>query len=229
MLSTVNPRYKAWLANGTSPAAGGKLYTYETGTTIPKTTFSDYALLTPNANPIILDANGEASIFLGPGRYRFDLYTAADALISTFDPVGASSSGGSSLSSTPAWLSPLNFTHTQLQAAATSNNIEAYSLPARGVLEGIIIKPRVAFGGGAIAAYTLSIGLVSDVAIYLPPFSVMSIGATVISLADLMTIENYSSVASIRLAAASVSANLDASTSGSVDIWFKMAQLPAYT
>lgn len=93
------PRYKGWKANGVSPAAGYYLYTYNTGTTIPKTTWSDAALSVPNANPIVLDANGEASIFVSSGSYRFDLKTSAGALINTFDPVNGSgsASGGSSV------------------------------------------------------------------------------------------------------------------------------------
>lgn len=81
------PFYKGWKANGTSPAVGYYLYTYESGGTIPKTTYSDSDLATPNSNPIVLNGSGEATIFLGSGAYRFDLKTPTGALINTFDPI----------------------------------------------------------------------------------------------------------------------------------------------
>ncbi len=98
MGNAVYPKYKAWKANGTSPASAYLLYTYESGgTTIPKTTYSDAGLLNENSNPIVLNAVGEANIFLDAGDYRFDLKSPAGALINTFDPV--SSSGGGSAQS----------------------------------------------------------------------------------------------------------------------------------
>lgn len=99
MGNAVYPRYKAWKANGVSPAAGYYLYTYVSNSTVPKATYSDGTLETANANPIVLDSNGEATIFLSPGDYRFDLKTPGGALINTFDPVNSSSTGGSGTSS----------------------------------------------------------------------------------------------------------------------------------
>lgn len=96
MGNAVYPKYKGWKANGTSPAVGYYLYTYNAGgTTIPKATYSDGNLTTPNANPIVLDANGEANIFLGAGNYRFDLKTPAGALVNTFDPVSGNAGSDS--------------------------------------------------------------------------------------------------------------------------------------
>jgi len=94
MGNAVYPRYKAWKANGVAPAAVYYLYTYVSNSTVPKATYSDGTLETANANPIVLDSNGEATIFLSPGDYRFDLKTPAGALINTFDPVNSSSTGG---------------------------------------------------------------------------------------------------------------------------------------
>lgn len=50
--------------------AGGQIWTYEANSTTPKVTYKDPYGLTPNTNPIALDANGEADIFLN-GTYRF--------------------------------------------------------------------------------------------------------------------------------------------------------------
>jgi hypothetical protein len=56
------------------PAAPfGLLYTYQAGSTTPKTTYSDAAGLVPNTNPVELDATGSATIRLGAGSYKFVL------------------------------------------------------------------------------------------------------------------------------------------------------------
>lgn len=81
---STRPTLPRWLfvdANG-NPRAGAKLYTYETGTSTPKPTYSDAGLTVPNANPMISDADGYFSdIFLASGAYRFRLTTSADAQI----------------------------------------------------------------------------------------------------------------------------------------------------
>lgn len=51
------------------PLSGGKVYTYEPGTDIPKKTWRDVDKSVENTNPIQLDAAGEADIY-GMGFYR---------------------------------------------------------------------------------------------------------------------------------------------------------------
>lgn len=71
------------------PLVGGRLYTYEAGSTTPKLTYSDAAGTVPNTNPIILDGRGEAQIFW-TGNYKVELRDAANNLIWTVDNVDAS-------------------------------------------------------------------------------------------------------------------------------------------
>lgn len=80
------PRYSPMSGNGTSyPAA--KLYFYETGTTTPKDTYSDAGLTTPNANPVVADANGLFGvIYLGTGDYAVTLKDASNNTLWTVDP-----------------------------------------------------------------------------------------------------------------------------------------------
>jgi hypothetical protein len=59
------PRQKFFDEDG-NPLAGGKVFTYEAGTTTKATTWTDHTGLTPNTNPIILDANGECDIWFPP-------------------------------------------------------------------------------------------------------------------------------------------------------------------
>lgn len=62
------------------PAAGYLLYTYDAGTTTPRTTWSDAAETTPNLNPIVLDANGRAQVYWR-GNYYIELRTPANVLV----------------------------------------------------------------------------------------------------------------------------------------------------
>ena len=54
------------------PANAYRLFTYDAGTSTPRLTWSNSAESTPNANPIILDSNGQAQIFYR-GNYRLEL------------------------------------------------------------------------------------------------------------------------------------------------------------
>ena len=78
------------------PLSGGKVYTYEVGTTTNKAsypTLADAAAATnANANPVILDSRGEATICLtGPTKFKID--DSADANIYTVDNYYTSSNG----------------------------------------------------------------------------------------------------------------------------------------
>ena len=71
-----------------NPLASGKLHTFVTLTTTPLATFTDSGGGTPNANPVILDAGGFASVWLTPGTlYTFQLDNSADVLQWTEDNV----------------------------------------------------------------------------------------------------------------------------------------------
>lgn len=81
----VYPLFHAEDENGV-PLSGGKVSTFEPGTTTPKQTYSDRALTTPNTNPIILDSRGDATVW-GSGAYKVELSDANDVLIWTIDEV----------------------------------------------------------------------------------------------------------------------------------------------
>lgn len=91
-------------ANG-DPYSGAKAYFYQTGTTTPQDTYSDSALSTPNANPLVADSAGRFGPAYGPTTtdYKVVLKTSADVTVATFDPVqmtatpGAGSIGTSQL------------------------------------------------------------------------------------------------------------------------------------
>jgi hypothetical protein len=104
------PKPQFFYPNG-APLAGGKLYFYETGTSIPLGTFTDYTGTIANPNPVTLDAGG----FVNPGVW---LIVGDTYRISVFDMNGVQQYiidgivgvGGGSLS---IFSTPNTFTATQ--------------------------------------------------------------------------------------------------------------------
>lgn len=105
MTTTLSPAPKLQFfdSNG-NPLVGGKLYSYEAGTTTPLATYTDSTGGTANPNPVILDARGEANVWLASDEYKLVLRTSDDTLIWTVDNINAISvldtlaaSGGSNL------------------------------------------------------------------------------------------------------------------------------------
>ena len=99
------PKLQFFDANG-NPLAGGKLYTYAAGTTTPLASYTDSTGSVANANPVILDSRGEASVWLAASQYKLALYTSANVLVWTVDGLNAgdqatlaalAASGGSNL------------------------------------------------------------------------------------------------------------------------------------
>ena len=70
------------------PLTGGQIYTYEANTTTPKVTYKDPYGLTPNTNPIILDAAGEADIYID-GTYRIRITDRNDVLVNDVAKIGS--------------------------------------------------------------------------------------------------------------------------------------------
>lgn len=69
-----------WDSNG-NPLSSGKVFTYLAGTSTSATTYSDYEGSILNANPIILDARGQANIFLDTNiSYKIVVKDSADAV-----------------------------------------------------------------------------------------------------------------------------------------------------
>ena len=97
---TPSPKIQFFDANG-NPLAGGKLYTYASGTSTPLATYTDYTGTTANTNPIILDSRGECNLWLSGALYTLTLKTATDVLIWSVDGVNGSFTAAN-ISYTPA-------------------------------------------------------------------------------------------------------------------------------
>lgn len=74
--------------NNNNPLSGGQLFTYQAGTTTPVATFTDSTASTANTNPVILNARGEAPVWLLPAQtYKFVLQDANGNTIWTCDQI----------------------------------------------------------------------------------------------------------------------------------------------
>lgn len=80
-----HPKFRAFDANG-DPLAGGLLYSYAAGTSTPLATYTTRAGSVANANPVVLDANGEADVWMTPGTlYKFELRNSTGVVQWTVD------------------------------------------------------------------------------------------------------------------------------------------------
>ena len=80
-------KFKAWDNNG-NPLAGGLLTTYQAGTVIASVTYTDSTASTANPTTIVLNARGEASVWIPPNvAYKFVLTDSAGNLIWTVDQI----------------------------------------------------------------------------------------------------------------------------------------------
>lgn len=90
MTTLLTPKQRL-LDNTGSVMPGGKVYTYQSGSSTPLATYSNEALSSANANPIVADANGFLPRIFGAKAtlYRVVIKTSADVTIYTEDNVAA--------------------------------------------------------------------------------------------------------------------------------------------
>jgi hypothetical protein len=90
-LPTLKARY---FDQGGAPLAGGLLYTYVAGSATPLATYTDSAGNVPNANPVVLDGNGQADVWLGVGIYKFILKDYLENILWSEDNVQGEAGSG---------------------------------------------------------------------------------------------------------------------------------------
>lgn len=120
------PRFYAWDPATGNPLAGAKVYFYEKGTTTLKTTWSDQDKTSANTNPVILNAAGEAAIYLD-GDYKVRLDDAADVTVWTQDGISSALDTvavQSLIDITIATVMPTYPTQAALAVATVANTIE---------------------------------------------------------------------------------------------------------
>jgi hypothetical protein len=165
-LLSPNPKQQFFDANG-QPLVGGKIYTYEAGTSTPATTYVDAAGVTENTNPIILDSRGMCNIWLlNTVNYKYVVKDADDTLIFTTDNIGVTLTSASFAappvlgSDTPnsGYLTTLELTATSASTINRGTTAQRPATPVEGMIrynstttkfEGYTNGAWGALGGGA--------------------------------------------------------------------------------
>ena len=112
--------------NNGNPLTGGKIYTYEAGTTTPLATYTSSSGNTAHANPIILDAAGRVpggEIWNALRLYKFALETSTNVPIATYDNVGSSFNATAIIANFTGTGSQLNFTLASAPAGENATNV----------------------------------------------------------------------------------------------------------
>ena len=113
--------------NNGNVLSGGKIYTYQAGTTTPAATYTNNLGSATNTNPIVLDAAGRVpqEIWFPVGsKFKFVVKTSIETLIGTYDNIPSINdpySEGNLLS---------NVTGTNTIAATANPTITSYSTGA---------------------------------------------------------------------------------------------------
>jgi hypothetical protein len=106
---------------------GGKIYTYEAGTSTPLASYTSSAGNIAHPNPIILNAAGRVptgEIWLDYTKlYKFIVRTSADVLIATYDNVGGSFNASPIIANFTGTGSQVNFTLASNPASEASTQI----------------------------------------------------------------------------------------------------------
>jgi hypothetical protein len=107
---------------------GGKIYTYQAGTTTPLATYTSSSGSTPLSNPIILNAAGRVptgEIWIDYAElYKFVVTTSTDVLIATYDNVGGSFNPSPIIANFTGTGVQVNF--SLLSAPASENTTQIY-------------------------------------------------------------------------------------------------------
>lgn len=129
--------------------AGGKLNTYLAGTTTPAATYTDSTQITPNSNPVVLNAAGipPQEIWLTAGtKYKFIIQDASNNTIGTYDNIsgindtGFSSSEWSTTGLSPTFVSATQFTVSGDQTKLFVNQRRIQATISAGIVYGYVMS-----------------------------------------------------------------------------------------
>lgn len=113
--------------NNGVPLSGGKIYTYEAGTTTPLATYTSSTGNTAHTNPIVLDSAGRVpnggEIWNALQLYKFVLKTGADVTLATYDNVGSSFNATAIIANFTGDGSDTTFTLASAPAGENATNI----------------------------------------------------------------------------------------------------------
>jgi len=131
--------------------SGGKIWTYQAGTTAPLGTWTDSTQVVANANPIILDSAGRLSneIWLqGSSTYKFILLDSNDNVLGTWDNISGLNdittsvtvSEWSSTSLTPTYVSTTSFSVPGNNTSVFTTNRRVKLVVSAGTVYGYVVS-----------------------------------------------------------------------------------------
>jgi len=119
---TLYPYLQAFDANG-NPLSGGQVFAYQAGTSTPLTTYSDPAMTVPNTWPVVLDAQGQAPVYVD-GPLKLVIQDGSGNMIRTHDNIlGLTSAVVQQVSGNPGY----QVTMTGAAAAFLARNYGGFS------------------------------------------------------------------------------------------------------
>lgn len=129
---------------------GGSLLSYVAGTTTPQATYTDETGATPNTNPVVLDSNGSAAVWIDPSlSYKFVLNDVNGNLIFTADQVSASGGGGVTL-----WNEATNYSEGDIVADSSGYGLLYVSVTDNNIGNPLTSISNWRMLGGAIRTVT---------------------------------------------------------------------------
>jgi hypothetical protein len=183
---------------------------------------------TSAANQVILTP----AVGLIDGAASYTLYNNLSSLILQNNGVGWEIIGGiadygtsntTTIPAYPIWLK-FSVTHTQLQAAALTNNITLFTAPAGFVLHAARVKHSTLFAGTGFTAYGISLGITGELARYTSSFDVFTaVSSTNQQSTQIFDAQDNGATTAIKIAATSAGGNLSASTAGVVQVGLLMS------
>jgi hypothetical protein len=164
----------------------------------------------PNVNP------GPASIT--PRNSAAVMVRTNSELGVPFGPFTTHAGSINPANASPRWFSIGSVPFSYFQTANTTQTLELFYLPMGGMIHGIHIWPTLAFGGGAISNYTLSVGIATNTTLLASAFSVTSNASTNFQLSSNFYAFDMANVTQITITAVSTGANLSAAKYGAASI-----------
>ena len=131
------------------PLSGGFINTYAAGTSTPQATYTSNTGLTPNANPIVLNADGRppSEIWLTAGlTYKFVLTDSLSNIIATYDnliginDVSISGSTEWAAAGTPTYISATSFSVAGNQTSIFQVNRRLQSTNTGGTIYSNVVS-----------------------------------------------------------------------------------------
>lgn len=162
--------------------------------------------------------------------------TVADNNVTVSEPAGADvitvespgpqgPTGAAGADSNPWYRYTISY--TQLQTSGLTNEIQYALLPARGVIDAVLIKSATVFAGTSISSLTFEIGINGETNRHIAGYDALaSVSDTNNVLAEVRDFFSLSSTKSLRIKATAVGANLSALNAGFLEVFVKWAVLP---